>query len=238
MASNYVQVKNRFNQLPNTVQKYFSSFTNLLPSPQHKERTWEILIAYLFMKVEQAQHNTIYGAMTKKYNIDGGLAWIAIDEKNMTRTDFVDLYKNLAKTPIKTKTIKRGRYIQSIRNKVIHGKVNKAADDKKKKGNEKGNEKGLTLHRKKLVVISILEYADSLNNQVFEELKFRPFGTIKDTKKPHDKETSRWMLIGMGFNDPTEIKKTKKQEAQENARQNNNQEPVAQAEQQEPINAQ
>ncbi len=199
MADNYVQVKNRFKELPDAVQKYFSSFNNLIPSPSNSERTWEILIAYLFIKVEQAQYNTLYGIITKEYKIDKELSQKALDDYHMTRAAFIDLYEVLTSKAIEQKTIELGKKIQRIRNKVIHG-----------------NSKGFRIPTKRMAVVSILNYADLLNQQVFEESNFKPFGDIRGPAdgESHDKETSQWMLIGMGFNEPPKPVKTKRQAAE------------------------
>ena len=212
MSENYVRVLNKYNRLPVSMRNYFTSFPNLIPSPTNNERTWEILIAYLFMKVEQAQYNIVYGAITKKYEGHKKLTQKAIDNFHMTRDKFINLYEILTKKPIDIKAIKLGEAIQKVRNKVIHG-----------------NSKGFTDREKRAAVVSILEYAVLLNNQVYTDLQFKPFGNLRGPAKSHDEQTTKWMLIGMGLLEPPKAKKTKKQAAQENVRQNNNQQPVAPA---------
>ena len=176
------QVKNRYEELKDgDIEWFFDSFCELLPKSPHSKSAWDILIAYLFIKVEQAQRMALYAVMIKKHRIDTKLATEIAGNSHLGREKFLNQYKKLTGEELCKDAAKY--YIPSaeIRGKVMHGK-----------GLVHGRgilfADKVTNQEKKDAVVWILEYAVLFNKQfqsffVYEkndELpKFKPFGKMR-----------------------------------------------------------
>ena len=197
VAKNYTQVLNKYKEAPESVQWYFGSFPALVPALMiiDKKHYWDMIIAYLFMRIEQAQHKTLYSAMVKIYKVDKDLADKALDDFYMTRPKFLKLYKTLAEKPINRKVFKAGRSAEKIRDKIMHGKKVDEVD-------------------KRNAVVAIFKYAKLFNKQTKIDFGFEPFGRMKGFNGrggSHDRVTSEWMLKGMGVA-PSEEDKNREEE--------------------------
>ncbi len=171
------QIEDKYKGLPDTIQDYFSDFKKLF----NDKHSSDIIVAYLFMEVERAQYNILYGAMVKKHKIDKDYARNALDDLRIQRFEFRELYEILAKKEIIYDTIKHADKAHEIRNKVIHGRE-------------------ISENAKKVAIIAILEYAHLLNNDVYADFQFKPFGSRKGFKgrgKSHSPALSGWVLEGL-----------------------------------------
>jgi len=171
-------VINRYKRLSGIVQDYFSYFEELANG-----YPWEVTIGYLFTYVELAQNMTIYCGVVKLHRVESRLARRAVEAYHMTRPGFRDTYRVVFGQPIPQKLIAKIKEAEGVRDKIVHGKS--VSDQNMRKA-----------------VIDILDYAEALNEEVYDFAKFRPFGPLRGFKgraAPLDVATSRWVLKGMGF---------------------------------------
>jgi hypothetical protein len=172
----------KFDELPENLKAYLSHFPDLVAD----EYPWDVSISYLFARIELAQNMTIYGGVVKLHRVHSAVAKSAIDRLHMTRPRFRELYKTIMDNPISDDAIIKSRDAEKIRDKILHGKKVSESDKRK-------------------AVVSVLEFANLLNEQVFEDAQFRPFGSMQGYKgraTPLDKSTSKWVLKGMGIITP------------------------------------
>jgi hypothetical protein len=167
-----------FEDLPENLKAYLSHFPSLA-----RDYPWEVSISYLFAQTELAQNMTVYGTVVKLHRVDSSVAKSTVDSHHMTRNRFRELYKIITNTEISAEAITSVKDAEKIRDRILHGK-NVSDSDKRKS------------------VVSILEYARLLNEQVFEDAGFRPFGSMQGYKGRAislDKSTSKWVLTGIGL---------------------------------------
>ncbi len=181
LSGDYAMVRDSYESLPDIIQKHFHLSIPIIVVDYDNKYGLDILIPYLFMKVEQAQRMTLYAALVKKYKIDKDLANTALDSLHMTREKFRELYKILAGNPINTKTIEFAKEAEEFRDNILHGKKVKEED-------------------KAYAACAIFRYSVLFNEQVNKDFGFQPFGNMtgfKGNAQSHDKITSKWMLMGM-----------------------------------------
>lgn len=167
-----------FEAKPEGLKAYLPHFKSLA-----KDYPWEVSISYLFAQTELAQNMTVYGAVVKLHRVDSTIARSTVDGHHMTRNRFRDLYKIIIDKEISDEAIKSATEAEKIRDRILHGKIVSDSDKRK-------------------AVVSILQYAELLNEQVFNDAGFRPFGSMQGFKGRAgslDKSTSRWVLTGMGL---------------------------------------
>ncbi len=171
--ANYRQVEKKYNELANDDMKwFFSSFNTLIPKPKRSKITWDITIAYLFMKIEQAQRMALYAALVKEYKVDKELAVKFLDNLPLRRDDFLKIYEILMKEKLCNRTIEIGKNAAKVRDKIMHGK-----------GLVHGRgilfgEKVKT-HEKRDAVVFVFEYAKLFNEQTQGIFGFEPFGRMQ-----------------------------------------------------------
>lgn len=168
----------KFRALPEDLQAYLPHFTSLA-----EDYPWDVSISYLFAQTELAQNMTVYGGVVKLHRVDAAVAKSTVDSHHMTRDRFRELYKIITGEGISAEAIKSAKDAERIRDRILHGK-NVSESDKRK------------------AVIAILKYAHLLNEQIFKDAGFRPFGSMQGFKgraTSLDKSTSKWVLTGMGL---------------------------------------
>lgn len=171
-------ILNKFDALPEDFRTYFKHFPSLA-----KDYPWEVSISYLFAMTELAQNMIVYAGVVKLHKVDSAIARSTVDKLHMTRSRFRELYKTIAEKEISKAAVEKAKDAERIRDRILHGKVVSDADKRK-------------------AVVSVLEYSSLLNEQVYEDAKFRPFGSMQGFKgraASLDKSTSRWVLTGMGL---------------------------------------
>lgn len=167
-----------FESFPDSFRGYFNHFPRLA-----KEFPWDVSIGYLFSQTELAQNMTIYGAVVRTHRVDATIARSVIDSHHMTRDRFRELYEIILDKQIDGDTVAKAKVAEAVRDRILHGKSVPESDKRK-------------------AVVSILEYANLLNEQVNSDAGFRPFGSMQGFKgraASLDKSTSRWVLTGMGL---------------------------------------
>ncbi len=121
--ANYMQVEKRYNELADDDMKwYFDSFFELVQKPANPTITWDITIAYLFLKIEQAQRMALYAFMIKKHRINKRLASKVAGSMRLGREDFIRLYETLAEESFCKDANKYYDDAVKTRNKIMHGK--------------------------------------------------------------------------------------------------------------------
>lgn len=119
----------------------------------------------------------------KLHKVDAVVAKSTVNSHHMTRDRFRELYKIITNKEISAEAIKSAKDAERIRDRILHGKQVTDSDMRK-------------------AVVNILNYARLLNEQVFDDAGFRPFGSMKGFKgraTTLDKSTSKWVLTGMGL---------------------------------------
>ena len=211
---NRTQVKNKYNDLPKPIRDYFKGFSDIIDIKD--DIALDILIAYLFMRVEQAHLMTLYAGLLKKYKIDRKTAVKALDNLRILRKEFLKFYETLAKKPLEAEVIRKINIAEETRDKIMHGRSlvhGQGISDSEK----------VAPPEKRKAIAAILDYAIIYNKQTERDFGFQPFGGMpgfKGNTQPFDKETSRWVLIGMGFIKSPKATKTKKQDAKERVKEN------------------
>ncbi len=166
MPTGYERIKNKYDALPDDVQNYLGSFPLIIDIDD--KDTLDMLVAYLFVKIERAQRRTLYGVAVKKYRVNKDIAQKGvknaqkgINSIRLSRSDFYLKYRLMAdgeRVNKKTRDIMKNA--ENFRNEVTHGKIVKDADKSK-------------------VIKSILDYIKLLNEQTETDFGFTPFGSMK-----------------------------------------------------------
>ena len=182
MAKTYKGVINHFKKSPNEVQEYFPEFIDLV-----ENYPWEVSVSYMFSKIEQAKHMTIYCGIVKNHWCESTLTRKMVNEEHMSRGRFKELFKTVFGKNISKTVLEKLEVGESMRDKIAHGK----------NWTQKEVREGL---------VSAIDFATKFNELVYNLAGFKPFGNLKGFKGRAEslpKETTRWVLLGMGINNKT-----------------------------------
>jgi hypothetical protein len=169
---------NFYKSLPTDVQEYFDDLEGLLNG-----FSLDVVLAYVFSRVERAHVNSLYCGAVKFHHVDSGLARRAVRQFHMTRDGFRKKFAMIYPKGIPEETIKLLVVAEGVRDAVLHGK-------------------GGRPEHKRNAVAHVLEYANLLNEHCAGLNGPRPFGNLRGFKgaaQGLEKSTSRWVLLGMGF---------------------------------------
>lgn len=169
---------NEYNNLPDEVKQYLEHFPSL-----SENYPWDVVIAYLFSRVELAQNMTVYCGVVKCHRVDTEIARTAVNNQHMTRQGFKDMYKSIFGSAMPKAISSKLDHSEKIRDKILHGK-NVSEQDKRK------------------AVYDLLHYAKEFNEKMNAVAGFKPFGSLQGFKgraQSLDKSTSRWVVKGIGF---------------------------------------
>lgn len=174
----YKSVLRRFEQSTPSVRWYLDQLPALI-----KGFPWEVSLAWVFLRVEQAQHRALYCGVVKLHRAHRDISERAINGHHMTRTGFNSLFANVFGRPLSETTGAKIAKAERVRDRVIHGKDVKDAEMRD-------------------ALVEVIEYAELLNAEVKNHAGAEPFGRLTGFKgrgKPLDQSTSRWLLRGIGF---------------------------------------
>lgn len=179
----------------NDIKDYFKELPKLLQISSEKEidgnkLPLEIALAYMFLKIEQGQFRILYGSVAKKYKADIDIVKNILKKMHLTREGFRKIYGNIHREQPNSNLNKA----LTIRDQVIHGKI--VGDSELREA-----------------IYDCLEYANSVNQDVYRLVGFKPFGDMRgfvstgrksQNQKNNDvnylnKETTRFLLKGLGF---------------------------------------
>jgi len=175
----YKAILRAFEGCTKDVQEFFWELPYLL----NDRYNYEIVIAYVFLKVEQAQNRTLYGGVVKVHRCNSAFAKRVVNCQHLTRDGFKSLFKNTLGKPLPESVNGKVADAEKVRDKVIHGKNVPSAEQRR-------------------AIVEVLQYAEALNEEVTEIAGFRPFGNMKGFKgraDSLDNRTSKWVMKGLGF---------------------------------------
>ena len=176
-------LRNLYDSLPVEVRGFFAEIPGLLDS----KASFDIILAYVFFRMEQGQHQTLYCGARKLHKTESSLTWQALNVHHMTRDSFLDMFKTIFGFTVDATTMKCIAKAENIRDRVMHGKRVSDADGRE-------------------AISRVLQYAHRMNYLIADQkhVGFRPF--VHDLRgftgrlESLDKSTTRWILKGMGFN--------------------------------------
>ncbi len=178
-APSYIAIKKAFDNSDDRIKKYYSDLPKLIDG----DFSYQICIAYCFLKVEQALNRILYGGVAKIHRGDKEIAQRIVNMHHLTREGFISLYKNIFGRPLDEQTLNKIKAAEKIRDKVIHGKT-------------------VTDLEIREAIVDVIDYSQSLNNEVHSIAGFYPFGDMRGFKgrsKPLDRRTTKWLMRGLGF---------------------------------------
>lgn len=180
MTSNpasYKQVLAHFEKKSDTIQEYFPSFPALVAS-----FPWDVSVTYVFSRMEAVKHSVIYCGIVKLHWTDSKLTKELVDKDHMSRARFRELFKIVYGKPIEERLLAKLAEAEKVRDRISHGKQWSAAEARK-------------------ALIEVFDFAEEFDDFVLSNGGFRPFGDLrgfKGAKAPLPRETTRWVLKGMG----------------------------------------
>lgn len=169
-------------EISEDIRKYFDYLSVLL---KQDKVSFEVVLAYLFLKIEQAHNRCLYGGIVKIHSANAEFVRRIINKQHLTRTKFQDLYKNVFGRAIPKEALEEIQNAEKIRDQVIHGKT--VSDDLLRKA-----------------IISCLRYSKIINSEISDmtEAGFKPFGDMRGFKgraESLDTRTTKWLMRGLGF---------------------------------------
>lgn len=176
--ANYKQVIAHFKRKPKEIQEYFPSFVDLVEG-----YSWDVSVSYVFSRTEAVKHAAIYCGIVKIHWTDSSLTRELVDRDHMSRGRFRDLFKTVYGKPIEPELLKKLAEAEGIRDKIAHGKQ-------------------WTDGQARTALIDIFDFAEGFNEFTQNQAGFKPFGNLrgfKGRKESLSKETTRWVLKGMGI---------------------------------------
>ena len=177
-ASNYKQVLARHAQLPKDIQSWLDSVPELIEGYK-----WEVSIAFVFMQIESMFHDALYRGLVKLHRTDSALTRELLDRDHFTRGRLKELFKTVFGVAIPSDVDDHLKAAETIRNRAIHGKR-------------------VTDAQARACLMAAFEFLEGFNRAVEAVAKFRPCGDgrgFKGRAESLSKETSRWVLRGMGI---------------------------------------
>lgn len=176
--ANYKQVLAHFENKPIEIRDYFPAFSDLI---QHY--ALDVSVSYVFSRIEAAKHMTIYCGIVKLHWTDSELTRELVDKDHMSRSRFREMFKVVFGKPIEPGLLKKLGEAEAIRDKIAHGKQ-------------------WVDNQARTALTDIFDFAEGLNAFTGNLAGFKPFGDLrgfKGRKESLPKETTRWVLKGMGI---------------------------------------
>ncbi|MHB8174035.1 MAG: hypothetical protein ACYDFU_06200 [Nitrospirota bacterium] len=171
-------LKKYYNGLSNEVKHYFNDFDKLL------DFNPEIVLAYVFFRIEKGQRTTLYCAARKLHKAESTLTWAALNSHHMTRSEFKKLFEVIFGYKIDGKILDLLDPSEKARDKLMHG---------------------ANVSQRELVggIAHALQYAEEMNAFINQKAGFKPFNSslrgFVGRLQSLDKPTTRWILKGMGL---------------------------------------
>lgn len=163
---------------PAQVQAYFEHLPRLVD-----DFPLDVALAYSFSRLELGQNMALYCGAVKLFRANAEIARKAVGTHHMTRSDFVKLYKTVLAVDLPADAAAALKTAEDARDDVMHGKPVLVGDLRN-------------------AIARVLEYASAVNAQLHAKHRFRPFGALNGfagAARKLDKQTTRFMLKGMGF---------------------------------------
>lgn len=181
IAASRPGLRNLFDQMDPDIRAFFDEFRALVES----DFSLQVVLAYVFLRLEQGQHIALYCGARRLHKTDGELTWRALDSQHMLRDAFHKYFEAIYGAALPQDVRDIITPAEKIRDRLMHGK------------DFDGGELRVAISR-------TLQYADHVNRFLDgRNVGFRPFcGDLRGfvgRLESMDKATSRWILKGMGF---------------------------------------
>lgn len=173
-------LRKKYDELPAEIQNMLGDQTETLLG---HVGNFDLLIAFCFMKIEQAHHRTLIGGVVKRLSCNSQLATKMISQQHMTRKKFLELFNSTFGVPLASTAESHHTKAADVRDAIIHGKHTNPAQKRK-------------------AIAHCFEYMTALNNQVYDLEKFKPLKDMrgyKGRKKGLNNEQTKWILLGIGY---------------------------------------
>jgi hypothetical protein len=178
MPANYRQLLGVFNSKPKNIRDYFVAFPDLV-----EDCEWEVPVSYVFLKIERVKHMTLYVGIRRLHRADAEMTWDLLNKDHMSRGRFRELFEIVFGKAIEKPILDKLSAGEKMRDRVVHGKNISAAEMRT----------GLK---------DAFDFCETFDGFVYRTAGFRPFGELRGfvgRGKPLSKETTRWVLQGMGI---------------------------------------
>jgi hypothetical protein len=175
----YIALNKFYEKRTQEVKGYFDHLPDIIGN----DLPYEISLAYVFLKCEQAQNRALYGAVVKLHRGRKDFVSRVMNYQHLTRDGYKEIYKNVLGASISDDTAKKLKEAEKTRDKVIHGKDVPDNDLRE-------------------AIADVLEYAEMFNSEVYDIAGFKPFGSMKGFKgraDSLDNRTTKWVMRGLGF---------------------------------------
>lgn len=175
----YITLKKFYESCPPEVQDYFCH----LPTLVSQALPYDIPLAYVFLKCEQAQNRALYGGVVKIHRGKRDFVSRVMNHQHLTREGFKEIFKNVFGAELNKASRVKLEEAEKVRDKVIHGKT--VPDNELREA-----------------IADVLEYAELLNEEVYLISGFKPFASMKGFKgraDSLDNRTTKWIMRGLGF---------------------------------------
>lgn len=181
MAKSYLGVIRHYDNKSKETKDFFHHLPSLVTSMENYP--WQIIIAYLFIQVETAQHRVLYGGIRKVHKAHKEVTESCMSKMHLTRQSFLDLFERIYGTPLPLSIASKIKTAERIRDMSVHGKEVAETDAR-------------------LAIIDILDYAEDLGQHIQKIARFNPCGDMRGLtgrSEPLSKESTRWLLKGLGI---------------------------------------
>ena len=173
-------LKNVYSSMPDEVRSFFVDLPALIDS----KFSLDIALAYMFFRIELGQRQMLYYGARKLHRTETQLTWKAIDLHHFTRKEIKDKFKTIYGFRISNTADQYIADAEKVRDKLMHG--------------IKPTEKEL-----REAICRAMYYVKEINELVAKKYDFYPISGyqrgISGRSKPLDKSTTKWILMGMGF---------------------------------------
>jgi hypothetical protein len=175
----YKALLTHYKSKPAELRAFFPDTPTLLQS----DLQWEVIIAYQFIRIETGLNRVLYGGVVKLHSADSQTTEQKLSKLHITRDSFLDLFKNIYGSALPQAITQKIKAAEILRDKSVHGK-------------------GIDQANARQAIGDTLDYVEALDAHVFTIAKFHPFGDMrgfKGAKLPVPKQTTYWLLKGMGI---------------------------------------
>src|SRR5690606_30746396 len=115
----YIALKKIYEDSPAEVRVHFQHAPKLIEG----EFPYEVMLAYAFLKIEQAQNRALYGGVVKVHRGNREFVQRVMNFQHLTRENFVSIYKNVFGAALSKATASKLDEAENVRDRVIHGKT-------------------------------------------------------------------------------------------------------------------
>lgn len=179
VPKSYKGIIKLFEQQPAEVRRYFQH----LPALVSGNWPYDVALAYMFGQVERAHRRALYCGITKRFAADSRLVHNIVRKEYLTREKFRDLFGSVFSHSFPNVLTERMKHAQDMRDFGIHGQETSDREMRR-------------------AIHDVFQYARDFNNLALALGGFKPFGDLRGFKGRGGnlpRETTRWLLKGMGF---------------------------------------